>query len=415
MADLSIEIDGLHLPNPFLIGSGPPSTNANVIDRAFREGWGGVVAKTVSLDAKKIKNVAPRYARMRASESREVIGWENIELISDRPFETWLDEFKRIKDTWPDRVLVASIMEEFRRDAWHEIVERCQEAGVDALELNLSCPHGLPERKMGSAMGQDPDLVWQICKWVDEASNIPTWAKMTPNITHICEPARAAMEAGCSGISAINTILCVMGVDLESLRPQPSVEGYTIAGGYSGKATRPIALRMIMELATMMHRRGSGDSSLKNSGDGPQLDSSGNRSGTSDSNSIESSDIDSTNGSFPNTSLSAIGGVESGDDAAQYILLGASTVQVCTGVMIHGYGLISKLCEELSSFMDHHGFETIPQFRGHSLKYFTTHVDLVERQRALKTKVTGSDVVTEDHIWDGERFVEQSHTLLANK
>ena len=151
MADLSVTVDGLRLPNPFVIGSGPPGTNANVIGKAFDEGWGAVIAKTISLDASKVVNVAPRYARMRAATGDEVIGWENIELISDRPFDTWMKEFRQIKQKYPQGVLIASIMEEYRKEAWVEIVERCQEAGVDAFELNFSCPHGLPERRMGAA------------------------------------------------------------------------------------------------------------------------------------------------------------------------------------------------------------------------------------------------------------------------
>ena len=139
-----------------------------------------MISKTISLDASKVVNVAPRYARIRAKDSREVIGWENIELISDRPFDTWLDEFHEIKTAFPDRVLIASIMEEYRRDAWVEIVERTQATGIDAFELNFSCPHGLPERRMGSAMGQDPQILEEVCGWVREASNVPVWAKLTP-------------------------------------------------------------------------------------------------------------------------------------------------------------------------------------------------------------------------------------------
>ena len=149
MADLKTTVNGLRLPNPFVIGSGPPGTNANVIGKAFDEGWGAVICKTISLDSSKVVNVYPRYARIRSRDTNEIIGWENIELISDRPFETWLDEFKQIKDQHPEGVLICSIMEEYDRAAWVEIVERCQEVGVDAFECNFSCPHGLPERKMG--------------------------------------------------------------------------------------------------------------------------------------------------------------------------------------------------------------------------------------------------------------------------
>ena len=393
MPDLSIVVDGLRLPNPFVVGSGPPGTNANVIGKAFDEGWGAVIAKTISLDASKVVNVQPRYARMRAAGSNEVIGWENIELISDRPFDTWLEEFRQLKRKYPDRVLIASIMEEYRREAWVEIVERCQEAGVDAFELNFSCPHGLPERRMGAAMGQDPTILEEVCGWVNEVSTKPVWAKMTPNITHIEEPARAALAAGCEGVSAINTILSVMSVNLDTLRPEPSVEGYTVPGGYSCRAIRPIALRMVMELATMMYGR-----------QGPH-----------------GADLE-TRGEFDDRSLSAIGGVESGDDAAQFILLGASTVQVCTGVMIHGYKLVHELSAGLLKFMERHGFKTIEEFRGHSLRYFTTHADLVQRQAAARqaakakadARAAPDGVVRQDTDWSGEKFVEQSARLVAN-
>lgn len=384
MADLSVTVDGLNLPNPFVIGSGPPGTNANVIGKAFDEGWGAVIAKTISLDASKVVNVAPRYARMRAAGTDEVLGWENIELISDRPFETWITEFKQLKAKYPDRVLIASIMEEYRKESWQEIVKRCQDVGVDAFELNFSCPHGLPERRMGAAMGQDPAILEEVCGWVNGVARVPVWAKMTPNITHIEEPARAALKAGCEGIAAINTILSVMGVNLDTLRPEPTVEGYTVPGGYSCKAVRPIALRMVMELATMMYGRGAG--SVKPEGE------------------------------FKKGSLSGIGGVETGNDAAQFILLGASTVQVCTGVMIHGYKMIHDLKAGLSAFMEKQKFTSIEQFRGRSLEYFTTHADLVKRQAEAKAaeKAAAKGMVTKDAAWTGDGFVEQSRKLVAN-
>ncbi|MDP6890802.1 MAG: NAD-dependent dihydropyrimidine dehydrogenase subunit PreA [Phycisphaerales bacterium] len=374
MTNLAVTVNGLKFKNPFVIGSGPPGTNANVINKAFAEGWGGVVAKTISLEADKVTNVAPRYARMRAEGSKEVFGWENIELISDRPFETWLDEFKAIKDAHPEGILIASIMEEYRRDAWIEIVERCQEVGVDAFELNFSCPHGLPERKMGMAMGENPDIVAEVSGWAMEAATIPIWAKMTPNVTHITDPGRTALEAGCHGLAAINTILSVMGVDLGTLRPMPTVEGYAVPGGYSCKAVRPIALRMVMELARMQ---------------------------TED---------------FPETTISGIGGIETGEDAAQFILLGAHTVQVCTGVMIHGYGMVKDMCEQLAAFMNKHDFSSIDEFRGASLPYFSTHADLVRRQAEAKAaaKARREGMVEKDTQWEGDKFVEQSDRLVSN-
>jgi len=376
MATLKTTVDGLKLPNPFVIGSGPPGTNANVIGKAFDEGWGAVIAKTISLDASKVVNVAPRYGRLRAEKSDEIFGWENIELISDRAFDIWVEEFKQIKDKYPDGVLIASIMEEYRRDAWHEIVERCQDLGVDAFELNFSCPHGLPERKMGAAMGEDPAILEEVCGWVMEVAKIPVWAKMTPNVTHIEDPSRASLRAGVHGIAAINTIRSVIGVNLDTLRPEPSVEGYTTPGGYSCKAVRPIALRMVMEIAQVIRKE------------------------------------------FPGRSLSGIGGIESGNDAAQFILLGADTVQVCTGVMKMGYGCVKPMCEELLAFMEKHGFDTVADFRGASLPYFTTHAELVrlqaEAKAAKKEAAAKKAAVAADNEWDGDEFVKQSDALAGN-
>jgi dihydroorotate dehydrogenase subfamily 1 len=370
MPTLATTVDGLKLPNPFVIGSGPPGTNLNVIYKAFQEGWGAVIAKTVSLDASKVVNVTPRYAKLHAT-SGEVIGWENIELISDRPFKLWEEEFKKCKDAYPDRILIASIMEEHNKGAWVELTERCQNAGVDAFELNFSCPHGLPERKMGAAMGQDPEVLEEVVGWVMGAAKKPVWAKMTPNVTHIEDPTRAALRGGATGISAINTIRSVCGVNLDTLRPEPTVEGYTTPGGYSCRAVKPIALRMVMEIAQVIRKE------------------------------------------FPGRSLSGLGGIESGNDAAQFILLGSDTVQVCTGVMKFGYECVKPMCDELLAFMAKHKFETLADFKGKSLDYFTTHADLVKRQSERKAaqKAAPKNVVKADGEWRGDEFVKQSDAL----
>lgn len=373
MATLETTVNGLKLPNPFVIGSGPPGTNANVICKALEEGWGAVICKTISLDAGKVVNVQPRYARLRSRQSGEIYGWENIELISDRSFETWLDEFKQVKDKFPDGVLIASIMEEYNRDAWHEIVERCQGAGCDAFELNMSCPHGLPERKMGAAMGENPDILLEVCGWVMEVAKRPVWAKMTPNVTHVEDPSRAALRAGCQGISAINTIRSVLGVDLDTLRPEPTVEGYTTPGGYSCQAVMPIALRMCMEIAQLIKKE------------------------------------------FPQRTLSGIGGIETGNDAAQFILLGCDTVQVCTGVMKFGYPIVKGMKEQLLAFMEKHKFERLDDFKGHSLQFFTTHADLVKRQTearaAKKAEHDRQKMIKSDEEWQGDDFVKQTDAL----
>jgi len=376
MPTLSTVVNGLKLPNPFIIGSGPPGTNLNVIGKAFKEGWGAVIAKTVSLDASKVVNVTPRYGKLLSADKKEVIGWENIELISDRPFSIWLEEFKKCKDMVPEGILIASIMEEYNRDAWIEIVERCQDAGVDSFELNFSCPHGLPERKMGAAMGQNPEVLNEVCSWVTSATKLPVWAKMTPNITRIEDPTRAALAAGCDGVSAINTIRSVIGVNLETLRPEPSVEGYTTPGGYSSKAVRPIALRMCMEIAQLIRQE------------------------------------------FPGKTLSGMGGIETGEDAAQFILLGSDTVQACTGPMKFGYEYVQPMKDQLLAFMEKHGFATLADFKGLSLDYFTTHADLVVRQKARKASQAAEKAAAEqkqmvqaDTEWSGDDFVAQSNAL----
>ncbi len=195
---------------------------------------------------------------------------------------------------------------------------------------------------------------------------------MTPNVTHIEDPTRASLAAGCDGVSAINTIRSVIGVDLETLRPEPSVEGYTTPGGYSCQAVRPIALRMCMEIAQLIKSE------------------------------------------FPGRTLSGMGGVETGEDAAQFILLGSDTVQVCTGVMKEGYRMVKQLCDELLAFMDKHKFENLNDFKGHSLQFFTTHFDLVRRQseaREAKRAEAKKKMITADAQWDGDDFVKQSDAL----
>ncbi|KAK2367633.1 dihydropyrimidine dehydrogenase (NADP), chloroplastic [Trifolium repens] len=377
--DLSVTVNGLHMPNPFVIGSGPPGTNYTVMKRAFDEGWGAVIAKTVSLDAAKVINVTPRYARLRAnsngSAKGEIIGWQNIELISDRPLETMLKEFKQLKEEYPDRILIASIMEEYNKAAWEELIDRVEQTGVDALEINFSCPHGMPERRMGAAVGQDCALLEEVCGWINAKATVPVWAKMTPNITDISEPARVALRSGSEGVAAINTIMSVMGINLNTLRPEPCVEGYSTPGGYSAKAVHPIALGKVMSIAKMMK-----------------------------------AEFDSEN-----YSLSAIGGVETGGDAAEFILLGANTVQVCTGVMMHGYGLVKKLSLELKDFMKTHNFTSIEDFRGASLQYFTTHTDLVKRQQeAIRQRKAIKKGLQSDKDWTGDGFVKESESMVSN-
>ncbi len=368
-ADLSITVNGLRFDNPFVIASGPPGTNKRTILKAFREGWGGVVAKTVSIDPSKVRNVTPRYGKLYSRETQEVIGFENIELISDRPLADWLQDFREIKQEAPHGVLIASIMEEYDRNRWHEIVKQIQDTGVDGFELNFSCPHGLPERRMGAAMGVNADIVGEVTEWVKEVSTIPVWAKMTPNVTDITIPALAAVEAGADGIAAINTILSVIGVDLDTLRPMPTVEGYSTPGGYSSQAVRPIALRQVMQIAQALR------SSSKHY-----------------------------------VSVSGMGGVQCGADAVQFMLLGAQTVQCCTGPMLQGFKMVQELKAGLAAFMEKHQFASVSDFVGKSLEFFTTHSHLAD----LKNGRFASDEISRDTDWSGDDISKQTQLITTN-
>lgn len=363
--DVKIQVNGMCFDNPFLLGSGPPGTNARVIAKSYDLGWGGVVCKTISLDSTKVVNTVPRYAKVTGRASGEVVGFENIELISDRPFGVWLEELRQLKREYPRKILVASIMEELDRDRWQEIVRAVQETGVDAFELNLSCPHGLPERKMGMAMGENPDIVLEVVRWVKEVARIPVWAKMTPNVGDITVPAGAAIEAGADGIAAINTILSIAGVDLKTLRPLPTVEGYTVPGGFSGQAVRPIALRHCADLAR----------------------------------------------AFPGVELSGMGGIETGANALEFMLLGASTVQVCTGAMLRGYEMISELVADLEKFLVDRKLASVREIVGRSLPYLSTHQELVSRQRAAKV-ARAARTNLDGEQWKGN-IATETDTLVA--
>ncbi len=319
MADLTTNFAGrIRCPNPFWLASGPPANCGDQVMRAFDAGWGGAVWKTLG---DPITNVSSRYSSVDWNGQR-MMGLNNIELITDRPLDVNLREITEVKKRYPDHAVIASLMVDSKREAWHEIVKRSEGAGADGLELNFGCPHGMSERGMGSAVGQVPEYCSMITEWVKEAAHTPVLVKLTPNITDIRHVARAARKGGADGLSAINTINSITGIDLDTLTPRPNVDGASAHGGYCGPAVKPIALHMVHQIAT-----------------DPDV-------------------------GLP---ISGVGGISSWRDAAEFILLGAQSVQLCTAPMHWGFRIVEDMIDGLNNWMDEKGFATIEDFRGASL------------------------------------------------
>jgi len=322
MADLSSNFLGIKSPNPFWLASAPPTDKEYNVVRAFEAGWGGVVWKTLGLDPHVVNVSGPRYGTLR-SQDRKIIGLNNIELITDRSLDINLEEIARVKRNWPDRALVVSIMVPCDEDSWKFILPLVEQTGADGIELNFGCPHGMSERGMGAAVGQVPEYIERVTRWCKQYCRLPVIVKLTPNITDIRYPARAAKQGGADAVSLINTINSIIGVDLDSLVMSPSTDGKGSHGGYCGPAVKPIALNMVAEIARDPQTQG-----------------------------------------LP---ISGIGGVSTWRDAAEFIALGCGTVQVCTAVMVHGFGIVQDMISGLNNYMDEHGFRRIEDFRGRAV------------------------------------------------
>ncbi|HRQ66402.1 MAG TPA: NAD-dependent dihydropyrimidine dehydrogenase subunit PreA, partial [Xanthomonadaceae bacterium] len=247
MADLRCNFVGIQSPNPFWLASAPPTDKAYNVNRAFEAGWGGVVWKTLGLDPP-IVNVSSRYGAV-SLKGQRVAGLNNIELITDRPLQVNLDEIRQIKRDWPDRAMIVSLMVPCEEACWKDILAQVEDTGADAVELNFGCPHGMSERGMGSAVGQVPEYIEMVARWVKQHSRLPCIVKLTPNITDVRHAARAAFRGGADAVSLINTINSIVGVDLDLMAPLPTVDGKGTHGGYCGPAVKPIALNMVAEIA----------------------------------------------------------------------------------------------------------------------------------------------------------------------
>jgi len=249
MADLTSNFIGIKSPNPFWLASAPPTDKEYNVRRAFEAGWGGVVWKTLGSEGPPIVNVSgPRYGAIWGAD-RRLLGLNNIELITDRPLEINLQEIKSVKRDYPDRALIVSLMVPCEEEAWKAVLAHVEDTEADGLELNFGCPHGMAERGMGSAVGQVPEYVEMVTRWVKQHSRMPCIVKLTPNIADICQPAQAAMRGGADAVSLINTITSITGVDLDVMAPTPTIDGMGTHGGYCGPAVKPIAMNMVAQIA----------------------------------------------------------------------------------------------------------------------------------------------------------------------
>ncbi|MBD7937832.1 MULTISPECIES: NAD-dependent dihydropyrimidine dehydrogenase subunit PreA [Cytobacillus] len=327
MADLSTNIAGIKSPNPFWLASAPPTNSGYQVQRAFEAGWGGAVWKTLG---DPILNVSSRFAAV-SFNGQKVAGFNNIELITDRPLEVNLKEIYETKKKYPNHAIIASLMVEPKQEKWHEIVKKVEEVGVDGLELNFGCPHGMAERGMGAASGQVPALVEQQTYWVKEVAKTPVIVKLTPNITDITATAEAAVNGGADAISMINTINSLAGVDIETWNTIPHVGGKGAHGGYCGPAVKPIALNMVGECA-------------------------------------RNSRID--------VPISGIGGISNWQDAVEFMLMGSTSVQVCTAAMHHGFRIVEDMIDGLNHYLDRKGIASVNEIIGKSVPKYSDWGDL---------------------------------------
>lgn len=327
---LAVNFVGLSFKNPFMLSSAPPTLDAKRVIRAAKLGWGGAVLKTVTEEP----TVDPRIRLGALRKKGHLIAMNNIELLSRHPLKTWTDSWiPEIKEKAPaDFVLVASIMSGPEPEGWTALAETMSQTGVDALELNVSCPHGSPEKHMGAFIGQNPNLVKQVTNAAKRGTDLPILVKLTPNVTDIVPIAQAAVKGGADALSAINTVESLIGIDIETATPMPfAYDSQLVApqstyGGLCGPAIRPLGLRFVSQIAKAL----------------------------------------------PHTPISGIGGIENWQTAIEYLMVGASTLQICTAVMWSGFQIIRDMTTNLSRFMEKKGYEAIKDIVGKALPKITS-------------------------------------------
>jgi len=335
---LDIDFCGLHCENPFFLASSAVCTNYEMVARAFEAGWAGVFYKTICLQ--EIKEVSPRFDAVFSNGIHgDFYGFRNMEQLSENPVEMDFDILHRLKQNYPTKIVVASIMGQ-TEEQWTELAKMAEDAGVDALELNFSCPQ-MRLAGMGSDVGQNPELVLIYTTYVKNHVSIPVIPKMTPNITHISQPAMAAYFAHADAVSAINTIKSI------TISKSAAVDGRMTVSGFSGRAVKPIALRHILEMTSDPIMKGL---------NGNQLEFSG------------------------------IGGIETWRDALEFIQLGCNNVQVCTAVMQYGYRIIDDLILGLQRYMTKRGITHVSDLVGEMLPSFVQPSEL-DRQTIVYPKI----------------------------
>ena len=332
MATLKSTVLGIEFENPFLLASAPPTARIESIDKAFQLGWGGAVVKTITPDNLEMIEASPRYAAWKIGS--KVYGFENIEMLSHLTVQQWLDGIEYLKIKHPTKVIIASIMAPVVKEQWQNLVRTFNHSKADAFELNFSCPHGMPEKGIGMAIGTHPEISAMITEWVKEVAEKPVFVKLSPNVTSIAEITKAVVDAGADGLAAINTVQSIMGVDLDTFEPMPNINGTSTFGGYSGIAVKPIGLRCV--------------SQIRQTTDKPIL---------------------------------GIGGISNWRDAAEYITLGADVVQVCTEVMVNGYGVIKNMSQGLLSYLENKGLASPMELKNKAFDKITTHENLNKKRQ----------------------------------
>jgi len=327
MTTLKTSILGIEFENPFLLASAPPAASIDSIEKAFEMGWGGAVLKTITPDSLKMVEASPRYATIK--EKDRVICLQNIELLSHKTIQYWTDGIKYLKEKYPAKVIIASIMAPVEKKEWQNLVETLNKTPIDAFELNFSCPHGMPERNIGMAIGTSAEISILITSWVKSVAAKPVFVKLTPNVTNITWIANAVERAGADGLAAINTVQSFMGINLETLEPVLNIDGFSTYGGLSGIAVKPIGFRCVAQL-----RQNS------------------------------------------NLPILGMGGISTWEDAAQYIALGSDAVQICTEVMLNGYGIINALKLGLLNYLESKGFNNISELKNIAIPKITSHEKL---------------------------------------